>query len=127
MKKSIEIFAHLLFWILFILLVLIQCQTSMQAKPDAPFAQHLPYVVFLELVMGLIFFYATFFGIPLALKRNSNAVILSAILIFLVIVFALPATRFGAWQVMSSVVPHLGIIFLAIIFRGLSNSIILKA
>jgi hypothetical protein len=127
MKKSFEIIAHLLFWILFILLVLIQCQTSMQAKPDAPFAQHLPYVVFLELVMGLIFFYTTFFGIPVALKRNSNAVILSAILILLLIAFAWPATHFGTWQVMSSVVPHLGIIFLAIIFRGLSNSLILKA
>jgi uncharacterized membrane protein YkvI len=126
MKKSIEIIAHLSLWILFLLLVTVQCQVSLQAKPDAPFAQHLPYVVFLELVMGLIFFYAAFFGIPPARRKSSNAVILSAILVLLLIVFAYPAMRFGIWQVLSSVVPHTGLIFLAFVFRQLSDTIILN-
>jgi hypothetical protein len=121
MKKSIDFLCHLCLWIIFILLVIVQCQMSLQAKPDAPFAQHLSYVVFLELVMGLIFFYTTFFGVPLARKKSNNAVILSAILILLLIVFAYPATRFGIWQVMSSVVPHIGLIFLAMVFRRVSD------
>lgn len=127
MKKSTEIIAHLLFWVLFILLVLVQCQMSLQAKPDAPFAQHLPYVVFLELVMGLIFFYTAFFGIPPARRKSNYAVILAFILVLLLIVFAYPATRFGIWQVLSSVVPHSGLIFLAIVFRQLSGTRILNA
>jgi hypothetical protein len=123
MKKSIEIIVHLSVWILFLLLVTVQCQVSLQAKPDAPFAQHLPYVVFLELVMGLIFFYTAFFGLPHARRKSSNAVMLSAILLLLLIVFAYPATHFGIWQVMSSVVPHTGLIFLAVVFRGLSDTL----
>jgi uncharacterized membrane protein YkvI len=126
MKKSIEFLSHLCLWIVFILLVIVQCQMSLQAKPDAPFAQHLSYVVFLELVMGLIFFYTTFFGVPLARKKINNAVILSAILILLLIVFAYPATRFGFWQVMSSVVPHIGLIFLALVFRRVSDLALMK-
>ena len=77
--------------------------------------------------MGLIFFYITFFGIPLARKKSSNTVILSAILIVLLIVFAYPATRHGFWQVMSSVVPHIGLIFLALVFRRVSDMELLKA
>ena len=127
MKKSIEIIAHLSLWILFNLLVIVQCQISLQAKPDAPFVQHIPYVVFLELVIGLIFFYTTFFGIPIARKKTNNAVILSAILVLMPIVFAVPATHFGIWQVMSSVVPHIGLICLAIVFRGFSDPALLKA
>jgi hypothetical protein len=127
MKKSIEITAHLSLWILFLLLVIVQCQVGLQAKPDAPFAQHLPYVVFLELVMGLIFFYTAFFGIPPARRKSSNAFILSAVLLLLLIVFAYPATHFGIWQVMSSVVPHTGLIFLGFVFRGLSDPVSQKA
>jgi uncharacterized membrane protein YkvI len=127
MKKSIEFLSHLCLWIVFILLIIIQCQMSLQAKPDAPFAQHLSYVVFLELIMGLIFFYTTFFGIHLARKKSNNAVILSATLIVLLIVFAYPATRFGFWQVMSSVVPHFGLIFLALVFRKVSDMELVKA
>jgi hypothetical protein len=122
MKKSVEIFAHLFLWIMFTLLVLIFCKLYFQAKPDAPAAMHLPYIVFLELVMGLIFFYTTFFGIPLARRKTLNVVILSGLLLFLLLVFAYPAIRHGSLQVMSSLVPHLGIIFLAIVFRRLSEA-----
>ena len=122
MKKSIEIIAHLSLWLLFLLLVLVQCQVGLQAKPDAPFAQHLPYVVFLELVMGLIYFYTAFFGIPPARRKSSNAVVLSAILLLLLIVFAYPAMHHGIWQVLSSIVPHTGLIFLAVVFRRLSDT-----
>jgi hypothetical protein len=126
MKKSIEILAHLSLWVLFVLLVIVQCQMSLQSKPDAPFGQHLTYVIFLELIMGIIFFYTTYFGIQLARKKGNNGFILAAVLILLMIVFAWPATHYGIWQVMSSVVPHTGLIFLAVVFRKLSDSMVLN-
>jgi len=57
MKKSFEIFAHLFLWILFVLLVFVLSKYYFLARTDAPAATHLPYIVFLELVMGLIFLY----------------------------------------------------------------------
>lgn len=121
MKKSTEIIAHLSLWILFTLLVLVLSKLYFQVKPDAPAAMHLPKVVIMELAMGLIFFYTTFFGIPLALKRMRNLVIITMILLFLLVVFAYPAIRHGIPQVLSSVIPHLMIILLAVVFRYLSD------
>ena len=60
MKKSIEIVAHLVLWVVFVLLVITYSKLYLLASPDAPFARHFNYVVFLELIMGLIFFYTTF-------------------------------------------------------------------
>lgn len=127
MKKSFEIFAHLSLWILFVLLVFVLSKYYFLARPDAPAAAHLPYIVFLELVMGLIFFYTTFIGIPLARKKTINAMILTGLLLFLLLLFAYPAFSHGSLQVMSSIVPHLMLIFLAIVFRRLSESSVLKA
>ena len=126
MKKSIEISAHLFLWILFTILVMVYSELFFQANPGVPAASHLPYIVFLDLVMGLIFFYATFFGIPPARKKTSNMVILIVILLLLLTVFAYPATRHGNLEVMSSVVPHIGLVFLAVVFRSLSDSNSLK-
>ena len=126
MKKSIEIFAHLFLWILFTLLVLVYSKLFFQLNPDVPAASHLPYIVFLELAMGLIFFYTTFFGIPLARKRTNNLVIMIVILFLFLVVFAYPATKHGSLEVMSSVVPHIGLVFLAVVFRRLSDSLTLK-
>jgi uncharacterized membrane protein YkvI len=121
MKKSIEIVAHLVLWAVFVLLVITYSKLYLLASPDAPFAGHFNYVVFLELIMGLIFFYTTFLGIRLTRGKNQNRIILGTVLLLLLVIFAYPATRFGFWQVMSSVVPHLAIIFLAIIFRKLTD------
>jgi uncharacterized membrane protein len=127
MKKSFEIFAHLSLWILFALLVFVLSKYYFLARPDAPASNHIPYIVFLELVMGLIFFYTTFFGIPLARKKTLNVVILTGLLLFLLLLFAFPAINHGSLQVMSSVVPHLMIIFLAIVFRKFSETSVQKA
>lgn len=122
MKRSIEITVHLLFWVLFAAFAVVLGKLYLEAKPDAPFAPHFTYVIFLEILMGLIFFYTTFFGISWARKKNINQVILVVILLFLLLFFAFPAMKFGLWQVMSSVLPHLVVIFLAFIFRYFSDS-----
>lgn len=122
MKKSIEIIAHLFLWTGFTLLVLVFCKIYLRAKPDAPFAPHLAYVVFLELAMGLIFFYTTFIGIAQVRRKRINIFVLAGILLFLLLLFAYPAFSHGTLEVMSSIIPHLMIIFLAIIFRGFSDS-----
>jgi len=126
MKKSIEISVHIFFWIVFTAFVFMLSKVYLQAKPNAPFSEHLFYVIFLELVMGLIFFYVTFFGILWSRKRNLNLLILVSILIILLSLFAIPALNFGFWQVMSSIIPHVTVIFLAIIFRKFSDSIRLE-
>ena len=48
------------------------------------------------------------------------------ILLFFLVFFALPAMKFGFWQVMSSIIPHTILIFLAIIFRKFSDSLKLE-
>jgi len=126
MKKSIEIAVHAFFWCVFTAFVYMLCRVYLEASPNAPFQQHLTYVIFLEVVMGLLFFYTTFFGIPWALKRTKNRIALVVILLFLLLLFAYPATRFGIWQVMSSLIPHVIVIFLAIVFRKFSDSIRLE-
>jgi hypothetical protein len=123
MKKTIEISVHLLFWILFTVTVFILCKIYLEAKPDATFSDHLLYVIFLEIFMGIIFFYTTYFCMPWALKKQSNAYVLAAILLFLLLFFAFPAMKFGILQIMSSIIPHAILIFLAIIFRLYSDSV----
>jgi len=117
MKNKTEIAAHTFLWSVFILLTLVFCKLYLQAVPGAPFARNLNYVVFLELAIGLIFFYTTFLGIPWALREKSNLLILSAILLLLLLVFAWPAAHFGVWQILSSLLPHLLLIFVAILFH----------
>jgi uncharacterized membrane protein len=117
MKNSIEIAAHTFFWGVFVVLNLVLSKIYLQAVPDAPFAQHLSYVIFLELVMGLILFYTTYFAMPWAQKKQGNLITLSGILLAMVLIFAYPATHFGIWQVLSSLLPHLLLIFLAFLFR----------
>jgi cell division protein FtsW (lipid II flippase) len=121
MKKSVEILAHLFLWIGFTLLIITFCKLYLQAKPDIPAAQYVPRIIFMELALGIIFFYTTFIGMPWARKSPVNLVILSVILLFLLLVFAYPAISHGSLQVLSSVVPHLMIIFLAVIFRRISD------
>ena len=123
MKKSVEITAHIFFWIVFILFAVMLSKIYLQARPNAPFAQYLSYVVLMELTMALIFFYTTFFTIQWARKQKKNMVILATILLSLVLVFAFPATHHGFWKMMSSIVPHLMLIFLALIFRRFSDSV----
>jgi LytS/YehU family sensor histidine kinase len=98
----------------------------LQAKPDASFSNHLLYVIVLELIMGLIFFYTTFFGIKWVRNKKINLAILTTILLVLLVFFAIPAMKVGIWQVMSSVIPHVIVIFLAILFRKFSDSIRLE-
>lgn len=126
MKKSIEISVHLLFWIVFAAFAFMLSKIYLQAKPDAQFGKHLLYVISLEVVMGLIFFYTTFFGIRWARKSMSRYLILAAGLLFLVLFFAYPAMSIGIWEVLSSIIPHVIVIFLAVIFRRFSDSIRLE-
>ena len=127
MKKSIQITAQIILWIVFTLLVLVLCKLFLLAKPEAPLSQHLTHVVLLELIMGFIFFYTTFLGIPFARKNNRNMIILSAVLFLLLAFFSFPAMSHGLWQVMSSIIPHIMLIFLALVFRGLTDTPIEKA
>ena len=122
MKKSTEISAHILFWILFTLQVFSQSKLFLEAKPDAPFGQSFAWVIILELIMGLIFFYTTFLSVPWAKRSNGNLAILSAVLLILLLVFAWPAMQIGSAQVLSSVAPHLQVILLAVIFRISSSA-----
>lgn len=126
MKKSIEIAAHIFFWIVFTMFVFMLSKIYLQVDPGAPFAQSLYYVIFLELAMGLIFFYITFLGIPWAKKKKTNVLILSGILLVLLMLFAYPASHIGLWEVMSSILPHCIVIFLAVIFRKFSDSLKLE-
>ena len=122
MKKSAIISSHLILWVIFTLMVIAQSKLFLEAKPDAPFGSHFAYVVSLEVVMGMIFFYLTFFTLPWARKNPVNSFIIGAILLLLLLLFAFPAIKIGAWQVVSSVVPHLFMIFMAFVFRCLSDS-----
>jgi len=126
MKKLIEFSIHLFFWISFTAFAFILSKIYLQVKPDAPFSNHLFYTIFLELFMGLIFFYSIFFGLKWAKKKKTNLTILSILILFLLLFFAYPATRFGIWEIMSSIIPHIIIIFLAIIFRRFSDYLTLE-
>jgi len=126
MKKSIEISVHVFFWIVFTAFVFMLSKVYLQAKPDAPMASHLFYVIFLELVMGLILFYVTFFGIPWFREKKINLAVLAVIQLFLLLFFAWPSMRFGVWEVMSSIIPHIIVIFLAVIFRKYFDAIRLE-
>jgi len=126
MKKSIEIAAHIFFWIVFTMFAFMLSKIYLQADPGAPFLQSLYYVIFLELLMGLIFFYITFMGIPWAKKKKVHALILAVVLTALLLLFAYPASHIGPWEVMSSILPHCIVIFLAWIFRKFSDSLKLE-
>ena len=121
MKKKIEIYVHILFWILFVAQNIIRSQLFIVAKPDAPFAGHFLYVNFLELFMGLIFFYTTFLCLPWASRNTKNTSILSLILLSLIVIFAMPAIKIGIIQTLDSIVPHLNLIFLAVVFYSFSQ------
>lgn len=126
MKKSPGILAHIFFWMIFTSFVVILTQIYLQAKPNPLLEQRFIYVVSIEVAMGLILFYTTFLGIPLARKNKMNLLILSAFLLFLLAFFAYPASHHGKWEVLSSVIPHIIVIFLAIVFRRFSDSIRLE-
>jgi hypothetical protein len=126
MKKSVEIIAHIFFWLIFTAFVIILSQIYLQAKPDSALSNHFAYLVSLELVMALIIFYTAFLGIPRARSSKKNLIILSSVLVFQLAFFAYPATRHGLWETLSSLVPHIIVIFLAIVFRRFSDSIRLE-
>lgn len=123
MKKSIETAVHIFFWIVYTAFAFMLSKIYLLAKPDAQFGNHLFYVITLELVMGLIFFYTTFLGIPWSRKKRTNLAILIVVLLVLLAFFAFPAMNIGFWETMSSLIPHVIVIFLAIIFRKFSDSI----
>jgi two-component system, LytTR family, sensor kinase len=126
MKKSVEIIAHIFFWLIFTAFVIILSQIYLRAKPDSALSQYFFYLVSLELIMALVIFYTTFLGIPSARKSKKNLIILTVILLFQVVFFAYPASRHGLLEILSSVIPHIIVIFLAIVFRRFSDSIRLE-
>jgi len=121
MKRSAEILVHFFFWIAFVALTWILTRVYLKADPDAPFSNHLGYVIFLEWIMGLLFFYITFFGIRWAGKRKGRFAILAITLICLLVFFAYPALSHGVIPVVSSLIPHIVLVFLALIFRKYSD------
>jgi two-component system, LytTR family, sensor kinase len=121
MKRSAEILVHIFFWIAFVALTWMLTRVYLQASPDAPFSNHLGYVIFLEWAMGLLFFYITFFGIPWAGYRKGRITALAITLLCLLLIFAYPAVSHGIVPVLSSVIPHIVLIFLALIFRKYSD------
>ena len=126
MKKSVEIIVHIFFWLIFTVFVIILSQIYLQARPDSALSQHFAYLVFLEVIMALILFYITFLGIPLARRNKKSFIILAAIILFILAFFAFPATRHGLWETLSSLIPHIIVIFLAVVFRKFSDSIRLE-
>lgn len=126
MKKSVEIIAHVFFWMIFTAFVIILSQIYLQAKPESALSNHFFYLVSLELIMSLILFYTTFLGISLARRNKKSLIILAAIILALLAFFAFPATRHGLWETLSSLIPHIIVIFLAIVFRRFSDSIRLE-
>ena len=122
MKRSAEILVHTFFWIAFVALTWMMTQVYLEAKPEAPFSNHLGYVIFLELIMGLLFFYLTFFGIHWADQKGGRIVLLAATLFILLLFFAWPAMRHGAIPVLSSLIPHILLIFLGLVFRKYSDA-----
>ncbi len=118
---------HTFFWVVYVAFTYLLCKLYLEANPNAPFSQHLFYVIFLELVMGLILFYTAFFGLKWSTGKKSRQVAVAGFLLFLVLFFAAPAImRYGFWELMSSIIPHIIIIFLALIFRKFSDSIVLE-
>lgn len=126
MKKFTEIIAHIFFWITFTAFVVILSQIYLLAKPDSALSQHFTYLVSLELIMALILFYTTFIGIPLARRNSKSLIILVVILLFILSFFAYPASRQGRLEILSSLIPHIIVIFLAVVFRKYSDSIRLE-
>jgi sensor histidine kinase YesM len=96
------------------------------AKPDAFLTSKINYLIFIELIMGLIIFYTTFLGIAFVRKINKTLAFLIILLVMELLIFVYPATRHGIWEIMSSIIPHIIIIFLAVIFRKFSDSIKLE-
>lgn len=125
-KRTFEIAIHLIFWVVFTALIYTQSQMYLRANPDAPFSKHLARVISFEVFMVLLFFYITYYGLSWAKRRRKNLVVLSAVLFILLLFFALPAMRIGFWEVMSSIIPHILVIFLAVIFRKYSDSLQLE-
>ncbi len=121
MKKSTEIAMHALLWIFFGTIVLTFSKLYLHSNPGAPFEQHLAYVIFLELAMSMLLFYITFFTLDRLTGRKPAALTITGILAAFVIVFALPALSHGFWQIMSSVIPHLFMIFMAVIMKKFAS------
>ena len=71
---------------------------------------------------GSSFFTPHFWASLIPAAGIRRRLILAALLLLLLLVFAYPATRFGFWQVMSSIIPHILVIFLALVFRRFSDS-----
>lgn len=117
MKRSAAFLVHFFFWIAFVALTWMLTLVYLQADPEAPFSRHLGYVIFLELIMGLLFFYLTFFGITWAGKKKTRLIFLALTLLILLTFFAYPSIRFGVISLLSSLIPHILLIFLALIFR----------
>lgn len=126
MKRSVEIISHIFFWMTFTAFVVILSQMYLRARPDSALSQHFTYLVSIELIMALLLFYTTFLGITFARRNKKKLIILVAILLFQLAFFALPASRQGIWEVLSSLIPHIIVIFLAIIFKRFSDSIRLE-
>lgn len=126
MKRSFKLAIHLIFWVIYVAFTYMLCKIYLQAQPNAPFGQHLLYVVILELFMGLLFFYITFYGIQYVSRNKFNILYLSLLLIFLLFFFAYPALQIGFWEVMSSIIPHVIVILLAVVFRKFFDSIRLE-
>jgi two-component system LytT family sensor kinase len=126
MKKTVEIIAHIFFWLIFTAFVIILSRIYLQARPDSELSQHFVYIVSLEIIMALILFYTTFLGILPARRSKKNLTILVVVLLSQLTFFAFPATRHGIWEILSSLIPHIIVIFLAVVFRRFSDSIRLE-
>lgn len=119
MKKSIEIPFQAMMWLIYAVMLLVQSKLFLEVAPNAPFGQQLSLVIILDVLYSAIFFYITYFCLPWALKSKQNQTILGVILFALCTLFAIPALQIGIWQVLSSVVPHISFVLLAIGFRKL--------
>jgi len=119
MKKSFEIPFQAIMWFIYAVMLLVNSKLYLEVAPNAPFGQQLGFVIFLDVLLSAICFYVTYFCLPWALKSIVNKAILGVILLALLTLFAIPAFNIGIWQVLSSVVPHVAFVLLAIGFRKL--------
>lgn len=119
MKKSIEIPFQATMWLIYAVMLLVESKLYLEVAPNAPFGQQLGLVILLDVLYSAICFYVAYFCLPWALKSKGNQTILGVVLFALITLFAIPAINIGIWQVLSSVVPHLAFVLLAIGFRKL--------
>jgi sensor histidine kinase YesM len=126
MKKSVLIVSHIFLWLTIAIFMSVFCFVFLKANPGAPYAGHAYKMVGAGLFVIGVFFYATYFLIPWAVKNRRNLIISASVLLLLLLSFSYNDFRWGIFAVLRSVFPVLSVVFFAYIFRKYSDSLKLE-